>query len=232
MAGKSVNRPAIPLLLLPGLHGTCDLLLPLAEHLVARRPVVPVDYPRDGMLGYAALTAIALARAPSGSFAVLAESFSGPIAIDLAVHEPRVMGLVLAATFARYPLPRPDAPAAAWLSGISLPPRQAAMILAGRGASGALTSELAALIATLPRSLVRHRVRIALAADARPQLARTTCPVLCLSGRRDRLTGRRALRSITGARPDAEVRRIDAGHMLLATHAGEAARHIALFLDR
>ncbi len=64
----------------------------------------------------------------------------------------------------------------------------------------------------------------------RTSLARTSCPLLCLAGRRDRLTGRRALASITVARPDARVHRLDAGHMLLETHAGEAAEVIEGFL--
>lgn len=87
------------------------------------------------------------------------------------------------------------------------------------------------LISALPKRLVRYRVGIALGADMRPALARTSCPLLCLSGRRDRLTGQRALASITEARPDAHVDRLDAGHMLLETHAGEAAEVIGAFLS-
>lgn len=222
----------IPILLLPGLHGTCSLLQPLARALGAERPVIAIDYPPDELLGYEALAALVLRQAPPGPLVVLGESFSGPLAIRLAQREPRFAGLILASTFARFPLPRPLAPAAAWLTGLPVSPRLPARVLAGPGATPALVAELTSLIAALPKATVRHRTRVALGIDVRSALASTRCPLLCLTGHRDRLTGRRALASITRARPDAEVRLLDAGHMLLETRAEAAAVAIESFCAR
>ncbi len=231
---RYINPVTTPLalMLLPGLHGTCGLIRELARKLELFRPVVMIDYPADPHFDFDAHVEFVRARAPDGPFAVLGESFSGPFAIALAHREPRVAGLILASTFAKFPLPPMLAPVASFAMGLPLPPRYTARALAGRSATPELIDEVTDLIAALPKRLVRHRVGIALAADMSSTLARISCPVLCLTGRRDHLTGPRALASITGARPDARVHRFDAGHMLLETHAGEAADVVEDFCAR
>lgn len=222
----------LPLVLLPGLHGTAELLQPLIRHLTLVSPVVPIDYPSDQLLSYDDLTHFVLARAPDGSFAVLGESFSGPVAIKVAAREARVSALILAATFARLPVPEWARPVMGWSRKLPIPPRAAAWMLAGRHATPALRAALTDTIAKLPSELIHFRLAAASTCDARAELAATRCPLLCLSGRRDWLTGRHALASIVTSRPDADVRRLDAGHMLLETHAGTAASAIEVHLRR
>lgn len=226
----ALMETTLPLVLLPGLHGTCRLMAELVTLLARKRPVVTIDYPSDPLLDFDAYVGFVRARSPAGPFAVLGESFSGPIAIALTHREPRVAGLILASTFASFPLPSSITRSVVALVGLPVPARYPARALAGRGAAPRLVDALNSIVAGLPKTLIRQRTRIALETDTRMMLASTSCPLLCLSGGRDRLTGRHALASITSARPDAQVRRLDAGHMLLETHAEEATDAIEGFL--
>src|SRR5258706_2862593 len=94
----------ITALLLPGMDGTGRLFTPLGRALGPRFETRVIAYPRDRVLTYGELGAqIAL---PRGPFVLVAESFSGPIAIALAASRPPgLVGLVLAASFARSPRP-------------------------------------------------------------------------------------------------------------------------------
>jgi pimeloyl-ACP methyl ester carboxylesterase len=89
-------------LLLPGMDGTGTLFEPLARALAP--DVIPAiaSYPRDRCLEYRKLRS--LVALPDGPFAIVAESFSGPLAIRIAAERPaHLRALVLVATFARFP---------------------------------------------------------------------------------------------------------------------------------
>ena len=105
----------IPLVVLPGMDGSGVLLTALVENLAPFRPVEVIAFPNERPLGYDELTAFALQRTPSERFVVLGESFSGPIAIEVAATQQRVAGLILASTFARHPMPTLLAPLAGLL---------------------------------------------------------------------------------------------------------------------
>jgi pimeloyl-ACP methyl ester carboxylesterase len=93
------------IVLLPGMDGTGELLRPLAKRLSAHRPVHLIDYPVDRFLNYDQLVLYVKARLPDDRFVILGESFSGPVAIEIAATESKAAGLILAASFARHPLP-------------------------------------------------------------------------------------------------------------------------------
>jgi hypothetical protein len=52
-----------------------------------------------------------------------------------------------------------------------------------------------------------------------------------LHGRFDRLVGKKCVEEITSAQPGCQVRWFDASHMLLETHADEAAKAINEFCE-
>jgi len=66
---------ATPIILLPGMDGTGELLRALADQLALHRPVQLFAYPLDQPLSYAQLTTYVVERAPNRPFVVLVNLF-------------------------------------------------------------------------------------------------------------------------------------------------------------
>jgi hypothetical protein len=87
------------IVLLPGMDGTGELLGNLSDELSTHRPVQLIGYRVDRPLSYDQLIFYVRERVPNDRFVILGESFSGPIAIEIAATDPRVVRLVLASLF-------------------------------------------------------------------------------------------------------------------------------------
>lgn len=226
----------LPLVLLPGLDGTGRLFERFTRALpVALRPIV-VAYPVEATGGLAVLDDVVESALPrEGQFALLGESFSGPLAIRSAArHADRVAGVVLAATFAARPVGRLVAglatvlgPAAGWTARWRPLVR---FILAGPPADREIAGEVVDALARVPTSVLRARLQAVLACDERRTLAGLDVPVLALAPRRDRLIGSRAVVDLRAARPDLRVAQIDAPHMVLQAAPHACAGEVAAFL--
>ncbi len=224
------------LCLLPGLDGTGRLYRNLARRLDTDFTVRVLAYDSRRFDGYAALADLIAPQLPSGEdFVLVAESFAGPLAVDLSARRPPgLRALVLAASFISSPLP-----ASRLLAGLlerlpaMLPPGLLLeQLLAGRGADRDLRDELREILGNIPTSVLRARALAALRSDAGSLLAQLDLPVLYLEGRRDRLIGRHAGREVVRLAWDAERCRIDAPHFLFQVASAAAATAIADFLAR
>jgi pimeloyl-[acyl-carrier protein] methyl ester esterase len=220
------------IVLLPGMDGTGEFLKPLAEQLSRHRQVLVVDYPTDRVQNYDELVSHVRERLPDDRAIVLGESFSGPIAIEVAAADPRVVGLVLASSFSRHPLPTQLAPLTRLFDHRWMPISVVIAALVGAAATPKLREHLRDVLVDLPREIIQARVREVLRVDKRKRLSETRCPMLCLHGRKDRLVRKRHVDDIVAARPDCEVYWLDGPHMLLATHTYAAARAIEEFCRR
>ena len=89
------------LVLLPGLDGTGSLFAPLLANLPETLVPVVVKYPPDQVLYYEQLFPYIREVMPwNESYILLAESFSGPLAIKFAAEQPEnIHALVLASAF-------------------------------------------------------------------------------------------------------------------------------------
>ena len=85
--------------------------------------------------------------------------------------------------------------------------------------------------ARLGRRALQARGVDAVRVDMLAELAAVKCPILYLQGRRDRLIPRRCLDEIVRVQPGAQIAQVDAAHMLLCTHAVEAAALIDRFCN-
>jgi pimeloyl-ACP methyl ester carboxylesterase len=91
------------ILILPGLDGTGRLLKDFAHELGAEHDVEIVSYPVE-LTSYADIGVWLERRLPPDDYAIVAESFSGPLAIKIASQKPKALkALVLVASFARSP---------------------------------------------------------------------------------------------------------------------------------
>lgn len=220
------------LLLLPGLHGTAELFAPLRASLsalsegvgvsVAEFPFAATDYAQVE-------SAVSL---PEGRIALLAESFSGPLAIRLAVRlkaEGRLSALILVATFARSPVrwfPW-------WLvpKWAPVPPLAIAVrLLLGSDADPERVRELAIVIKRIPPKTALARLRTVARCDERARLSQLIgVPTLYLQARDDLVVGPRALEDFAPLRPQVQV--LHAPHLVLQTCPRDCAQAIREFLS-
>ena len=94
------------LVLLPGLDGTGKLFAPLIEALPSSMDVQVITYPLNKKQSYNEIIEYVKQNLPVEDFVLLAESFSGPIAYQVALTEQKhLKGLILVATFLENPRP-------------------------------------------------------------------------------------------------------------------------------
>lgn len=213
-------------ILLPGIDGSGRLFGPLLAAGPRRIAPETISFPPDQPLGYDALLARVRAALPRGRFLLVAESFSGPLAIRLAAERPRgLAGLVLAATFLHRPLHPLLHPirglVGARLFGVAMPAALVRHFMAGPDAPDALVREVQAAVGATTPEVMALRAMEALRADVRAELGRVDAPILVLSPTRDRLIRADVGNEILALRPDADVVQLDAPHMILqrAPHA-------------
>lgn len=218
MARASRSLPRV--LLLPGIDGSGRLFGPLLAAEPRAFSPETLSYPPDRALGYDELAAIVRERLPRGRFVLLAESFSGPIAIRIAAERPRgLAALVLAATFLHRPLNPILHPirglVGARFFGVAMPAVLVRHFMAGADAPDGLVAEVQAAVAAVSPEVMAHRAAEALRVDARADLARVDAPILCLAATRDRLIRTDVAEEVLAIRPDAEIALVDAPHMVL-----------------
>ncbi|MCB9602255.1 MAG: alpha/beta fold hydrolase [Sandaracinus sp.] len=220
-------------LLLPGMDGTGTLFGRFASCLDPRWVPHVVSYSRDEPSSYDEL--LDRVPLPSGRFVLIAESFSGPLAIRLAARHPeRVGALVLVATFVTNPS-RLAAWGRPWLRDAAfrmrLPDVALRFGLLGFDASEEELVAVREAIETIAPHVLAKRLREIVAVDVREAFRGLLVPTLYVAGRRDRLVGRRARAEIGALRPEVSVVELDAPHLVLQRKPRESASAISRFLS-
>ncbi len=153
------DKPTI--VLLPGLDGTGRLYQRLIDALAPEARVQAIGYPSERFLGYGELADLVIARAPVEPYAIVAESFSGPVAVRVGARRPAgLRGIILSTSFIVPPVP-------GWLRAaplellfrLGIPGWLLRGLLLGSGSSGDVVAEAAAVVASVPPSLLAARVR-------------------------------------------------------------------------
>jgi pimeloyl-[acyl-carrier protein] methyl ester esterase len=227
------------LILLPGLDGTGQLFAPLFRVLPPHIQATAVTYPPNERRSYSELCERVRASLPLDEpYVIVAESFSGPIAVRLAAESPRnLQAVVFCASFAFAHVPGSFVARAAltffsrFLFTLPPPRRAVGYFLAGSDAPEELLSFFYQAIATVPCSVLSYRLRIALAADERQTLRDTFLPFLYLLPTRDRLLGRRSLDLMLHFRRDISIVPIEAPHFVLQRNPTDAVRRIETWLQ-
>jgi pimeloyl-ACP methyl ester carboxylesterase len=224
----------LTVILLPGLDGTGRLFEPFLKELPDDLEAKVVSYPSDAILGYAALERLVEAALPKNDpFIVVAESFSGPLAVRIASRRMAgLVGLVLAGTFVRRPIPLPRAAISKYLLALALSPVFLRHFLTGTDASDTIVRETLAALRLVSPTVLLERAREALTIDVTAQFVRCAVPMLYLQGTRDRLIGTRIVRGLQRLRTDLVCTPLDAPHFVLQRRPAEAARAIEHFIDR
>jgi pimeloyl-[acyl-carrier protein] methyl ester esterase len=223
------------LVLLPGLDGTGRLFAPFFSSLRPEFETVVVRYPTDSRIGYSELSSFVRSQLPYGRpFVLLAESFSGPIAISLAVANPKgLVGLILCATFAQNPQPRLRRviPLCGLFPFNLIPSSVLSYFLLGRFATKELRELLKQTIRSLDRVVIRNRLRAIVEVDVADQLELIRVPTLCLMATDDRMVPSLAMRLFERRIPQCEVVPVEGPHLLLQSAPVASMTVVRRFLD-
>lgn len=234
-----VTSLPVTTLLLPGLDGTGRLFAPLLSVLSGGAEPQVVAYDKRVAQGYEALEESIARALPVGPFAIVAESFAGPLALRLALRRPRgLVAVALVATFVTNPIPGPLATVARALARPWLPiwpplPRFAARRwLLGEDAPEALVRLFSENLREVAPGVMAARIRAVLDVDASDALVRCPVPVLHLTAKNDRLVPRTAGEAMHRLRPDLERAEVDAPHLVLQVAPAASAEILGAFLRR
>lgn len=213
------------------MDGGGTLLGGFGEALPASWSLEVVEYPPREVLGYDELHSRISARLPGdGPFIIVAESFSGPLAIRIGAEPPpNLVAIVLVATFAEPPVSAALRPFVGRYLFLVPPPAAAIRrYLAGPGASIELLTAGRAAMARVSGEVMAHRLREILTVDVREELRGARVPVLSLRGRQDRLL--RVRRSFCEEKASIRCVSIDGPHLLVQASPAEAASVVADFV--
>ncbi|HEX7416212.1 MAG TPA: hypothetical protein VF305_03405 [Smithellaceae bacterium] len=209
------------LVLMPGLDGTGLSFEPFIPLLPADAKITVVRYPIDKLLSFEETVKCAAAQIPAGNPPiVIAESFSGPVAIQMiASGRIKAKALILCATCAKSPRP------IVWriIRFLHLPllirpdmPRRFFKIIIG---DDKLIAELMPLWkkvhAGVPAHVMDHRLKIINRVDVTKWLKKFPVPCCYLQATNDRVIPSACLADFESHIPDLVIKRIKAPHFIL-----------------
>lgn len=222
------------LILLPGMDGTGHLFEPFVAALKDEFKIQIIPYSANQAMGYKALLQLVQAQLPvSEPYVLLGESFSGPIAIELAAQaHPQLLGLVLCSTFVRNPRP-----ALAHLGCLLkiLPIRTPQMgllnrLLLGQFSTPALRSALTRAVGQVAPEVMRTRLMAVIDVDVSAHMAAVKVPCLYLRAQHDQLVPQSASKQVRELSPLTQVLELDAPHGLLQAVPLAAAHAVRAFI--
>ena len=225
----------ITLVLLPGMDGTGDLFAPLASQLPQGFIPQVVAYPDNDATYDEHISAVRASLPMDRPYMLLAESYSGPVAVTIAAEQPPgVVGLVLCTSFLRCP--------SATLTKINrllrmVPPVRVPTALVIPFVLGSYaTTSLRRLVSgsarkVSPRTLLARLSNIALI-DVSVSAKRVAVPCLYLRARSDRLVPIAAGEAVRKAISSTQVVDLAGPHFLLQSNPAEAVNEIEKFASR
>ncbi|MDB6023994.1 MAG: alpha/beta hydrolase [Verrucomicrobiales bacterium] len=220
--------------LLPGMHGSAELFQPLLSIVpMVLKPLV-ICYPLQEKLSYRQLEEFVVERLPDEPFILVAESFSGPIAIRIAERAPaNLRALILCATFVQFPAGMLARLLAATIGPFIFnlrPPGWIARRYLLGNASPELEQLFSSTISDCSAAVMASRLRSIVEVDAREALSRVKTPILILTGTRDRLVKGHNAEKMKRLNEAVVLGSVDAPHLLLQTRPREAFEWIQRFL--
>lgn len=219
------------ILILPGLDGMAELRADFCAQLSSDFEVSVVEYP-VGLVRYTDFLNWIEGALPEQNYVVVAESFSGPLAIQFAAERPvHLKGVVFVATFAKAPRKLP----AAVLSLLDLVPFHlnafsvmAQPLMMGRWRNRAFTKLFHENNKIVPARTIRGRIRELLSVDYTAKLAMIDVPYIYLGASHDRLVPSRTADEF---RPGAQsVCVVEGPHFLLQAQPKAVAEHVEAFV--
>ena len=227
---------ALELVLMPGMDGTGEMFEPLL-HAIADSAwtsrIHILRYPCNQAMNYEQLIELAATQLPNAPCAVIAESFSGPIAIALAARFPsQIERVVLSTSFVRNPLSwlALMAPMLDFLPLAHAPDWLMEQQLFNGDATPELKLALARATGSVSPAVMRARLKAIFNVDASKRLSQLLQPVLYLQANADRLVPDRCAQEVKAALASASICRLPGPHCLLQIAPARAWQEIQSWL--
>lgn len=227
----------LQLVLMPGMDGTGDLFEPLVRAIAATSTKCKIQilrYPSNQPLNYEELIEFAASQLPTTPSVLIAESFSGPIAIALAARFPNTIErVVLSTSFVRNPLPwlALTAPMIDFLPIAHAPTWLMQQQLFNGKATPELNLALARAVKSVSPAVMRTRLKAIFKVDASKSLRLLTQPVLYLQADADRLVAERCAQEVKSALFSTTICRLAGPHCLLQIAPAQAWQAIQAWLQ-
>lgn len=217
------------IILLPGLDGTARLFRRFVAIAPPDLSFTPVSFPLEP-LRYDELADRVAREVPDVPIVVIAESFSGPLAVALAERRP-----VAAFVFCNSFVVAPRSSAFRWLASpllfrLPMPGFLLRRYMLGAAADETLIREVSEAVAAVPAAVLAFRLRSVFECDATAAFARCVAPTLYVRGTEDRLVPESASARMASARP-MRIVTVPGPHLLLQANPVGAWRAIVPFLD-
>lgn len=222
------------LVLLPGLDGTGRVFEPLLTYLPAEIEAQVVRYPADRVMSFAEHVDFARKQLPRKKpFVLLAESFSGPIGLQLLAEAPdNLIGVILVATFAHHPSPFLLDAGRLLPQGLLLKLFSTALFsrfFCLAGASREAVNIFREALQSVKLKVLSNRLKI-LAELPPPPETHYSGASLYLQASNDRLVPARAITPLQKLLPQLRVERLFGPHIILLAHPETGARLIGDFI--
>lgn len=220
-----IRRPT--LCLLPGLDGTGKLFAPLIEALDTNFDIIVVAY--DRATTFPEYVAEAAAQIPTDAPVVfIAESFSGPIAIELmATGNFDLCPSALCATFTKPPLAEllklVQRIPSGFLRSNVIRDRLARLVLLNGFADKCSANNLMDIISEVSAEKFKERLAILSKVDVTGRMKHVRTPILYIRAARDRLVAPRYGAMIAAQTPVVRLARVEGPHLILQCAAQECA---------
>jgi pimeloyl-ACP methyl ester carboxylesterase len=226
------------LVLLPGLDGTGQLFTEFLKALPNALTATAVAYPTNRFIPSSGLLQLVDDAVPKTErFALLAESYSTPVALKYAATKPpNLAAVIICAGFISKPIESwsrlVKIVAKPWIFRLRLPRFVLEYFLIGQKAPPLLIQTLRHTLKLVHPEVLSDRVQEVLDCDVGSDLARTTVPIMYVRALQDRLVAASCHREILRIRPDIVLAEIEAPHMLLQREPEKSAALVTAFMAK
>lgn len=223
-------------MLLPGMDGTGKLFEPLLQIIPEEFQTKAVAYP-ESLKSFGEYVQFASDQlGTTGEALLVAESFSGPIAIAVLRNPPpNLRAIVLVATFTTPPhaLLRHLSMMTPYSLIRAFTPSAIRLFCANGNAHAEVAQYAADVVKYLPIEVLRERLKLLsqFPSDLKRVLEQSSLPILILEPTHDRLVPKSSLISV-GLRSSAKVKKIAGPHFLLQCCPQECWSEIDAFLEK
>jgi pimeloyl-ACP methyl ester carboxylesterase len=216
------------------MEGSGEFFKPLINALGTSVNTQVISYPQNKALNYLQLTEFVKNLLPKNlPYIVLGESFSGPIAINIAAEKPpNLQALILVGTFVRSPVPIPKIfrKLVCLLPASWIPLTVIARYLLGDYATPNLLAQLNEILPSIPDNVYRGRLLSILNVNVSQALSDINVPILYIRATQDKIVPETSRELIVSIQPNTKIADIEGPHFILQTQPETSSALILRFL--